>query len=291
MLDDDGSLCAPLPCPQPTGATKLTICGRLYDFEDGKKFAGEAIGARCDRVMPTPGGPCAVSLFVFDVGTYGMNQTQGNITPTGPDDIYVDDCGRFRVTNSETTGTGPFIGLGSTEAGKAPQRPLAQLTVTATTAVAFEKPSNRVVDKVEAWIAKPSMITSWENSGGPPLSGGIYIGSFRAHKLGNGDPFAPQSGVSFTKSLSPIASQDYYFSANQTTNATIDINTMATGVNGTGLLTGTSVNDAVTYSGQSGITSAHCQWEAHVAANLANIVFFQIYRKVDVPLDNTPCPD
>ena len=288
--ETSGDCFSPLPCPQPTETSKLSICGWLYDFEDGKKFMGDATGARCDPFMPTSGGPCALSVFAFDVISYGMSQTQGNITPTSSNDIYIDDCGRFRVTNIVTNGTGPFIGIGFTEAGKLPQRPLANLTVTATTAVATTKLSSRVVDRVEAWIAKPSMIESWQNSGGPPLSGGIYVGSFRAHTLGNGDRFAPQSGVTFTKP-STNTGDDYYFTASQTTNTTIDASKFATGVNGTGLLTGASVNDTVAYSAQGGITSAHCRWEPHVAANLANIVFFQIFRKGDVPLDSTPCSE
>jgi hypothetical protein len=285
-----GGCNAQLACPQPTGSTKLTICGQLYDFEDMSKFSGDASGARCDSSAPTTSGPCALTALAFDALVYGNDQTKGNVTPTGPDDVYIDDCGRFRIANIETNGTGPFIGLGFTEAGKLPQRPLNQLTVTATTGVATLKPANRVVTKLEAFIAKPSTIMGWESSGGPPLSGGIYVGIFKAHKAGVGDQNANQAGVKFTFNNGLIQSQDYYFQASQTTNTTIDPNAMATGVNGSGFLTGTNVNQATAYSGTGGITdTANCTWENHAAANLANIVFFQIYRKSDVPLNPTPC--
>jgi hypothetical protein len=286
-----GGCSSTFPCPQPAGSTKLTICGQLYDYENMSKFAGDATGARCDSSSPSTTGPCALTVLAFDALVYGNDQTKGNVTPTGPDDIYIDDCGRFRIANIETNGTGPFIGLGFTEAGKLPQRPLNQLSVTATTGVATLKPANRVVSKLEAYVAKPSTIMGWEN-GGPPLSGGIYVGVFKAHKAGTGDQNANQAGVKFTKSGSLIQSQDYYFTANQATNTTIDTNAMVTGVNGSGLLTGTSVNEATAYSGTGGITDmAHCTWENHAAANLANIVFFQIYRKTDVPLQSDPCTE
>jgi hypothetical protein len=289
-----GGCSATFACPQPVGSTKLTICGQLYDYENMSKFAGDATGARCDSSSPSTTGPCALTVLAFDALVYGNDQTKGNVTPTGPDDIYIDDCGRFRVSNIETNGTGPFIGLGFTEAGKLPQRPLDQLTVTATTGVATLKPSNRVVTKLEAYVAKPALIKGWQDSGGPPLSGGIYVGIFRQHKTptGTGSQDPTQAGVKFTKNNSPIMSQDYYFQAAQATNTTIDINATATGVNGSGFLTGTSVNDATAYSGTGGITdTTHCTWENHAAANLANIVFFQIYRKADVPLQADPCTE
>ena len=280
----------PVSCPAP-GGTKMTICGQLYDIETrDARFAGEGTGARCDNAAPTSTGPCALTILAFDALKYGMNQQDpsANVTP-GSADIYIDDCGRFKVSNIETNGTGPFIGLGFTEAMKAPQRPLDQLTVTATTGFAVTKKVGGAVERQEGFIAKPSTIKSWQDSMGPPLSGGIYVGLFRKTKTGT----EPQPGVKFTKSpVGPIPSQDYYFKdASSSTSTMIDINQMVTGMNGNGLLTGTSVNDATAYSGTGGITSTHCTWENHAAANLANIVFFQIYRKADVPLDNTPCDE
>ncbi len=285
-----GGCGSPLACPAP-GGTKMTICGQLYDFENGQKFAGEATGARCDATSPTTTGPCALQVLAFDALVYGKNQTMGNITPTGSNDLYIDDCGRFRVANIETGTAGPFIGLGFTEAGKLPQRPVDQLTVTATTGFAIQRAPGKGVDKNEGFIVKPTTIMSWQNSGGPPLSGGIYVGIFRAHKLGSGNAFDPQPGVKFTKSNNLIPGQDYYFTPAATTNTTILTTSDVTGMTGAGLLTGTSVDDATAYSGTGGITSANCTWENHAAANLANIVFFQIYRKADIPLSQTPCAE
>jgi hypothetical protein len=287
-----GGCGSPLSCPAP-GGTKMTICGQLYDIETRDlpfSTGPTATGLRCDNMAPASSGPCALTLLAFDALKYGNNQADpaANVTPSS-DNIYIDDCGRFKVSNIETNGTGPFIGIGVTEAGKLPQRPLDQLTVTATTGFAVGKKVGGAVERQEGFIAKPSTITSWQNSGGPPLSGGIYVGLFRKTKTGT----EPQPGVKFTKSpVGAIPSQDYYFKdASSSTSTMIDINQMVTGMNGNGLLTGTSVNDATAYSGTGGIVSTHCTWENHAAANLANIVIFQIYRKADVPLDNTPCDE
>lgn len=293
-----GGCDSPLPCMQPAGMSKLTICGQLYDFETNAKFQCTTSCAEpgtpkpnpCNSNSPTTEGPCALQVLAFDALVYGNNQSQGNITP-GATDLYIDECGRYRVSNIETQGTGPFIGLGFTEAGKLPQRPLNQLTVTATTGVATAKPSSRVVQNLEAFIAKPSTITKWQTDGGPPLSGGIYVGLFKAHKVGNGDQSTPQPGVKFFKAPgNTIPNQDFYFNQTGLMNTAVDVNAVQTGENGNGILINANVNEATAYSGTGG-TSPDCTWESHAAANLANIVFFQIYRKVDVILSTTPCPD
>ena len=62
----------------------------------------------------------------------------------------------------------------------------------------------------------------------------------------------------------------------------IDAAATATGMNGTGLLTGASVNDSLVYSGTGGITdTTNCKWENHAAASLPTIVFFQVYRPMN----------
>ena len=56
-----GGCSAPLPCPAPTDG-KQTLCGRMYNFEDGEIFQAEnATGARCTYSPPTASGPCAAS--------------------------------------------------------------------------------------------------------------------------------------------------------------------------------------------------------------------------------------
>jgi hypothetical protein len=131
----------------------------------------------------------------------------------------------------------------------------------------------------------------WEASGGPPLSGGIYVGIFRTHQ---GDPPTGDTcsgascgdvatGVTFTKSGVAQPNDDYYFMAAETTHQTIDPDATATGANGTGLLTNASVEDNLVYSGTGGLSDMdNCQWKTHAAASLPGIVFVQIYRPTNI---------
>lgn len=267
-----------LACPPGTTTTKLTICGQLYNLEDNAKFSdANASATRCDPNMPATSGPCALQILAFDAIAFGTDPA--NAPPLGVGDVYIDDCGRYRLTDIETNGTGPFIGLGIDDGP--PGSALGPSGVTVTVGVATPKPSERYVADFEAWIVNQTTVGKWQASNGPPLSGGIYAAIFRQHKKGTGDQFANQAGVTITKSGNTIPLQDYYFTASENTRTTVDGAATATGANGTGLLTGASVTDSVVYSGQGGL-GAGCRWEPHAAASLPGVVFMQIYRKLDI---------
>lgn len=270
-----GGCAAPFACPVPTDSTKQTICGQLYNLEDNAPFAATgATGAKCAAGATT--GPCALQIQAYDAIAYAMSPSTATPLPTSP--VYVDDCGRYRVPDI-TVPSGPFIGLGLDDAAVADMGP-GGLTVQV--GVATPKAPGTATKDLEDWIVKQSTTTMWSTSGGPPLSGGIYTAIFRTHKLGNGDPFATQSGVQFTKSGSPIPANSFYFTASQVTHQTIDATATVTGANGSVLVTNASVNDSLVYSGSGGITDpTTCKWETHAAASLPNIVFIQVYRPLN----------
>ena len=267
-------------CPQPASG-KQTICGQLYDAETNMPFqATGATGTKCTTGATT--GPCALSVTAYDAIAFGMNPSTA--TPLANGGTYIDDCGRYRVTDI-TQPSSPFIGLGFDDAMAANMGPNG---VTNTTGVATPAVADTATKDLEAWIATKATTDGWTSSGGPPVSGGIYVGIFRAHKcdettgMCTGDRFANQSGVTITKSGSTLPNNDYYFNATDTTRTTIDPAATATGSNGTGLLTGASVNDSLVYSGTGGITdTTNCKWETHAAASLPQIVFFQVYRPMN----------
>ena len=266
-------------CPAPA-AGKQTICGQLYDAETNMPFqATGATGAKCTTATTT--GPCALTVTPYDAIAFGMNPQTA--TPLVNGGTYIDDCGRYRVTDV-TQPASPFIGLGFDDAMAANMGPGG---VTNTTGVATPASPDIATNDLEAWVATKATTDAWEASGGPPVSGGVYVGIFRTHKCDStgtctGDKFANQSGVTFTKSGSTIPNSDYYFTASQTTRMSIDAAATATGMNGTGLLTGASVNDSLVYSGTGGITdTTSCKWESHAAASLPTIVFFQVYRPMN----------
>jgi hypothetical protein len=271
-----GGCSTPLGCPAPAPG-KQTICGQLYDITDNSKFAApNAMGMKCDGTATS--GPCALAVQAFDAIQYGRDPTMAPPLMVGS--TYIDDCGRFRLTDV-TQPSSPYIGLGFDDANPGNMGPNG---VTNTAGVAVTASGDVTTTDVEAWVAPKATTDMWTASGGPPVSGGIYVGIFRTHKCDlngtcTGDKFANQSGVTITKSGSTVPNNDYYFMSAETGHTMIDSSATATGANGTGLLTGASVNDLLIYSGTGGISdTTNCAWEQHAAASIANIVFFQVYR-------------
>jgi len=265
---------ATLPCPQ-AATGKQTICGQLYDITNGSAFANGTDGTQCDG---TGSGPCALSVTPYDAIDFGEHP--GSAAPLANDSTYIDNCGRYQVRNI-TPGGSPFIGLGFDDAGSAARGPGG---VTNTTGVATPVIPGTSTKDLEAWIAPKATTDMWATNG-PPVSGGIYVAIFRAHKCDANRTCTPdekvqnQPGVTITKSGSTVPSSDYYFPPTQTDHTSIDPTATATGSNGTGLLTGASVDDSLIYSGTGGIMdTVNCTWERKAAASLPFIVFFQVYR-------------
>ena len=268
-------------CPTPTSG-KQTICGQIYDITDNKPFQGAATGALCTGSETT--GPCALKIGSYDALLFGMNPSDPNaVLPNGG--VEIDDCGRYRVKN--ITPPTAFIGLGFDDKNATMVGDPAGITNT--TGVATLASPDTATNGLEAWIAPKATTDMWTASGGPPVSAGIYVGIFRAHKcdatgLCTGDKFANQPGVTMYLGTQPLTNDDYYFTAAETGHTTIDAAATVTGANGTGLLKNASVGNLTNYTGNGGITdTTNCRWESKAAASLPNIVFFQVYRKVNVP--------
>lgn len=264
-----GGCGVPIACPTPTSSSRMTICGQLYDFETNMPFAAtNATGAPCDPQSPTADGPCALGVRPYDALAFADNPTTAQ--PLPHTEMVIDDCGRYRVKDIDLNGTGPYIGLGIDDiANPGPSG------VTVTSAIAIPKVLMGASRGVEAWIVKPSTVALWGQNNGPSLTTGIYAPVYRAHKLGNGDPFANQMGVTFTP-----AKTTYYFPAAATNRQMIDPEATATGANGTVLVTNADVDDGAVYGGQGGLGPG-CVWEPHAGASLPGIVFIQVFRKAN----------
>jgi hypothetical protein len=225
--------------------------------------------------MPATSGPCALGIQAYDALQFASNPA--GATPLVVGGLYIDDCGRYRVSDIDTNGTGPFIGLGIDDNG-VPNGPGG---VTVTVGVATPK-SSPVITDFEGFIVKASTVGIWQTSGGPPLSGGIYLAAYRAHKLVAGvDRHAPQAGVTFAKNGGALPNDDYYFEAALTTHTTIDPVATVTAANGTALVTNRMISESVMFDGIGGLGTG-CRWEPHAAASLPGVVFIQIFRKADL---------
>jgi hypothetical protein len=268
-----GSGCdAPFACPA-TNAGHQTICGQLFDLEDGSKFqAMGAAGTQC--TTPTAEGPCSLNIIAYDAVDFATNPAAA--TPLASDPVYIDDCGRYRLTDIVVP-SGPFIGLSIDDADAPDSGPEGS---TNTVSVSVAKQAGSSTANIDGWIASQATTDMWEISGAPPVSGGLFIPIF--HEAVATTSRDLQDGVSVTKSGSPVPLQDHYFVATETARQSIDPSATVTGVNGTVLVTGASINDGVVYSGTGGGLSSECQWETHAGSSVPFILSVQAFRPQDV---------
>lgn len=269
-----GGCSAPLACPAPS-AGKQTVCGRLYNFEDNEPLAAMgATGTRCNPAMPSADGPCAVILVAYDALEFAGNPTTAEPRPTV--DTYVDDCGRWRLTDIDTP-TGPFIGFGIDDIVPGNRGPGG---TTNTVGIATASVTSGSINNLEAYIVKPSTTASWQATGGPSIATGYYAPVYRANRTG----FAGQDGVVVVRQAGPVPANDFYFSASQVTRTTVDPARNFTGANGTALVTMASLADV----GYSGVPAGagmglppECRYVGAPGVTLPGIVFISIFRPTD----------
>ncbi len=253
-------------CPPPA-AGKQTICGQIIDLASNQPFSAPgAMCVPCTAVTAT--GPCSLAIRAFDAIAFGTDPQTATPLVTGP--VVIDDCGRYKVPDI-TVPSGPFIGLGIDDADGAKQGPAG---TTNTVGIATPKLAGTATKDFEGYIATKATTDMWEASGGPPISGGVYVPIFRAASAGTTN----QSGVTVTRSGSTIPADDYYFAAAQVGHTTIDSAATATGANGTALITNAMVSESAAYSAQVGPLPAECRWELHAGASLPFILFVQVFR-------------
>lgn len=267
-----GGCGAPLPCPSPTNG-KQTLCGRLYNFEDGEIFqADNATGARCTYAPPAAAGPCAIGIQAYDAVAFASSPSTAVPRPTA--DTYVDDCGRFRLTDIDNPAS-PYIGLGIDDAVPASRGPGG---LTNAVGIATAILASGSVNDLEGFVVPMSTTTKWQTTGGPSIAQGYYAPVFRARRKGT----LPQAGVTVVKVAGPVTANDFYFKATDTTRENIDITTPQnnTGANGTALVSGASLADQA-YLGVGGLPP-ECKYSPAPGVTLVGIVFISIFRPTDV---------
>lgn len=267
-----GGCSAPIACPAPSTG-KQTICGQLYNFETDQTFAATgATGARCQAGATA--GPCALGIRAYDAVMFSMNPT--GATPLSVADTYIDDCGRYRLTDV-TLPASPFIGLGIDDAMAGPAG------ITNSTGVATPAAAGAATRNLEAFIAPKSTTDMWTASGGPPISGGIYAMVFRANSTGRNN----RAGIAVSKNNMSASAFDYYFTAAQTTRATVDAIATTTGANGTGLVTGATLGDGTTAYNGTGLPT-ECSYPGFPGVSLPFILFVQVLRPTNA--SGATCP-
>ncbi|HLL23699.1 MAG TPA: hypothetical protein VK427_16285 [Kofleriaceae bacterium] len=269
-----GGCGAPIACPQPSIGMQ-TICGQLYNMEDSEPFTAESsTGVRCDPQNPTASGPCALRVNAYDAIAFASNPAT---TPLSVADTYVDDCGRFRLSDIMPPSGSPFIALGTDD--RDPAR-TGTAGVTNAAGVATATAPNMATKDVEAFVVPATTTTKWAMTGGPPISSGIYVMIFRQKRAGTR---LTQAGVTVLKgpppNFMPIPSNDHYFVNTDVQRERVDSAAGATGANGTALVTNAMLSDI--YTGTPNVLPAECRWSAHAAQTVPGVVFVQILRPVN----------
>ena len=264
-----GGCGAALACPTPS-AGKQTICGQLFDFETGDAFsASSAAGTRCNPAMPATSGPCALRINAYDALAFAMNP---GTAPLAVGDAYIDDCGRYRLTDITPPAASPFIALGMDDIDPTKAGPQG---VTNATGIATGAAPDMAVKDVEVFTVPLATAAKWQMTGGLSLAGGIYAMVFRAKRAPSK---LPQAGVQVLKGGAMSAADDFYFVSTDVTRERVDASATTTGANGTALVTNVMLSAGPTNTGTQGPLPAQCTWSAHAAQTVAGVVFVQILR-------------
>lgn len=267
-----GGCSAPLACPDPADG-KQTICGQIYNFVDDTPFAADgATGAQCSAIADR--GPCSLKITVLDA------ITPKDLTST-VSSIYIDDCGRYRV--SEIAPGGALAeALIFSEAGTPPS---GTGTVTVPSILAF-LPADLTAGKLrdfEAFVVDNAASTKWSDDGGPSLSVGIYAAIFRAHGCdpstrkcnGDGDRLANQADVTLTSTLG-----NRYFVDGPSRRQIAPAAAKATTSNGAVLATLAAAPQISSVDGVGGLVEG-CDWPGKSARPRPGAVLFSVFRPID----------
>jgi hypothetical protein len=256
-------------------AGKMTVCGQIYNFVDDTDFKdATATGNKCAATTAT--GPCALALNAYNAMAFATNPATA---PALAATFYMDDCGRFRLSDIADPGF-PLIGIGIDDAAAGAKGPGG---VTQPVGIGFLYAAGMAVPGAEGYVVSKAQTDAWDAStpsGGPTVATGLYAMTFRAGKTG----LTSQAGVSVYKSATQITAPQLSYFSNSANRTTLDGAATATSANGSALVTGASIADSLTWTGVgafSGADATNCDWEKHGGISLPNIVFIQNYRPTD----------
>jgi hypothetical protein len=271
-----GGCGAKLACPSPTDG-KQSICGQIFDFETNQPFEqADATGAQCKAGATS--GPCTLGIRAFDAVDFVMHPTTS--PPLTTDPVYIDDCGRYRVTEISQP-TGPFVALTIDDAMIGPGG------TTNPVGIATAKGPNTATKDFDAFILRSATVTGWGAT--PSLAMGLYAPVYRGHRTGQDlaagvtFSFAPMSPPQYPTMTD--ANRDFYFTGCPTNRTTLDPAANLTSTTGTVLVSGANLGEA--YAGLGGLPP-QCIWEPHGGAAIPNAIFIQVFRPISAPGQTCP---
>jgi hypothetical protein len=266
---------AAFACPPPN-ASKATLCGELRDLETGTLVTGDvAMPERCDPSNPAATGPCSMQLTFYDPSQYASNPATAQ--PLTYDDLYVDECGRFRATNVQVPGFGAVAITVDDAPGVTDTHRVTGIGVAVANGEAHEG--------LGVYAVRSSTDQQWKTSAG--LSGtqtfvdrGVYVAIFRYHGQ-------PVGGVQVVRNGTPITTGAFYFGDPAAMLRNVDTSVSATGADGAALV----IDDQslLSHSGTQGNLVSGCQWPAVLGQSIPNTAVVQVFDAVEAGT-TTPCP-
>lgn len=258
-----GTCDSDITCPAAVNG-KINLCGRLFDLETDQQIRAAAPAIQdCTSPTAATDGPCQLNVEVYDAIDFATNP--GSATPKPHDPLYLDDCGRYRLTNITAPNSG-FLGIGAEDAAGQP-------TTHRLTGVAIAAAGNQTFNRQQTYSETTDTDDSWSTqaalSGGSFADRGAYVGIFLHH--GN-----PVEGVTITASVGGGPSNDWYFSdadpSTRSTIATPGTQGDATGPDGTGIMI--NITGLAQMSG-SGAETSGCTWPTNQGASIPTVMFVQ----------------
>lgn len=226
---------------------RVNVCGWLVDVENGTRLEAEGADGVCDET--SEGGACGLEVRFYDALQFAANP---NTAPVGYDELYVDECGRFRATNVVRPSLG-FIAIATDDAEGTPDtRRLAAWAAPVTSGQALY---------VFAPVMRTQTDARWTETAG--LTGDTIVdrGAVLLTFTSGGTPVA---GVTATASGgTPTV---YYFSDTTTRRSTIAPAQTSTGANGSAVVLGTQL-------GEHSATGGGCAtWSSGQAASIPGVL-------------------
>lgn len=236
---DDG--CAiPLPCPN-SDANRFSICGRVHDVETGGGITNSA----------------TVSITFHDLVAYVDDPTTS--TPLVPEELTLDDCGRFRARNLPVPQLG-YLGVVVDDAVNAPDNHRATIvsnyawnggTETLQRAYALRSSTD------DAWASQVNLAQSFADQG-------AILALF------TGPEDRPAPNVRITADDVVRAADDFYFST-VSSRTTLLPSATTTNPNGAALMLNSAL---VQHSGTGGEPNG-CVWSRQMAAAIPGTLWVQ----------------
>jgi hypothetical protein len=252
-------------CPNPTVASKMSVCGRIFDIED-------TTAADDDPMTGVPGISDVIEVLLYEPIDFATSPP-GTAIPlpnaANPYPVMVDKCGYFSVTDVSDPGSG-FLAIAFDD----PSDSSADDYVL--TGVAFPIP-NPGQYHINGWITRRTTMDLWNTTAGGGMDfefEGIFVPIFLDASAPHLEPFevgAPAAGLSIQRSGMTVPADTWYFADTDqfTRRMVVPATTQpATGANGTGFM----LNSSLVMHGASG-EPAGCNVTEALAASIPNVVF------------------